>query len=130
MGGGWGNTGGGAPTWERQQKRDREWSKARGCIIMRPGSGRVNPLHTRCAEEFCTPYNTMGMVCEDPDRCKKKHLPVYRFPEELKKLQLEHVKANRDKLCFNAKTTRWLKQEDKYLLGNANGPLRAGENRG
>ena len=129
MGAGWGATGGGAPNWERQQNRDREWSKARGCIIVRPGSTRVNPLHPRCAETFCTPFNTLGRVCKNK-RCTKKHTPVFRFPKELKKLQLEHVTANRDKLCFNAKTTRWLKQEDKYLLGNANGPLRAGENRG
>ena len=54
---------------------------------------------------------------------------MFRWSEEDKQKQIAHVKANNSELCFNAKSVRFLSNEDKYLLGNEDGPLRLGENR-
>ena len=84
-------------------------------------------LHPDVRSVICTPYNTLGRFCPG---CDLKHLPLFRLGNELRAKQLEYVRQNSDKLCLNAKSSHWVKGEDKHLLGNANGPLRAGETRG
>ena len=59
-----------------------------------------------------------------------KHVPLFRLGNDLKDKQLEYVRQNSDKLCLNVKSLRWVKSADKHLLGDANGPLRAGETHG
>ena len=68
----------------------------------------------------------MGAFC---DGCDKIHLTMNMWDQEDRDKQIAHVKANNSEMCFNANSAKFLKNEDKYLLGNANGPLNLGKTR-
>ena len=49
-------------------QRDREWSKARGCIIVRPVCARTEPLHPKCDEVFYVPFASLRVSYQDEER--------------------------------------------------------------
>ena len=40
---------------------------------------------------------------------------------------IEYGKAHKDRLCLNTRTVKFLQPNEKYLLGDKNGPLCLGE---
>ena len=119
--------GGGAPRADNPN-RNREASKKRGDIIVRRGSNFSRILHPDLVGKHCKGWVRVGKYYEGCD-IANGHTPMFKWSEEDKQKQIAHVKANNTELCFNAKSVRFLSNDDKYLLGNEDGPLRLGENR-
>ena len=53
----------------------------------------------------------------------RKKTIVHRMPDEHRSAQINHVDKNCDSVRFNAKSVKFLPDNKKYLLGDANGPI-------
>ena len=50
-----------------------------------------------------------------------KHLPFFKWKEEDKTIQIQHVEDNKESMCIS-KGFRGLPDNKKHLLGDENGP--------
>ena len=99
----------------------------KGDIYVRKGSSFRQVLEPSLDKLYCAKFITMGEAC--PGCPKKFHMAMARWKESNRETQVDYVKAHKEKLCFNAKSVKFLRPDERYLLGDENGPLRLGENR-
>ena len=92
----------------------------KGDFIPRPGSGFAATLPPGLANVYCSDFATKTRYCGS-DNCTLKHLPFFKWKEEDKTIQIQHVEDNKESMCIS-KGFRGLPDNKKHLLGDENGP--------
>ena len=113
-------TGGTRPQARRTNPSTPQESMTKGDFIPRPGSGFAATLAPGLANVYCSNFATKTKYCGN-DNCTLKHLPFFKWKEEDKTIQIQHVEDNKESMCIS-KGFRGLPDNKKHLLGDENGP--------